>query len=101
MIALGALVLLGLTRLPRAPMLPVDRGSLDALVEQLSALQRERADWQTRAESAEARCVQLQAMVDNLLPAAVDNKQVIEAQRVQLRDRAQELDGLKAAMGIR
>jgi len=100
-IALGAIILLGLTRLPRAPILPVDRGSLDALVAQLSTLQHERADWQTRAENAEARCAQLQAMVDNLLPQTVNDRQVIETQRQQLQERGQELDGLKAGLGLR
>jgi len=79
----------------------VDRGSLDALVTQLSTLQHERANWQARAENAEARCAQLQAMVDNLLPQAVNDRQVIETQRQQLQERGQELDGLKAGLGLR
>ncbi len=109
LIGLGAVVYLVLTRLLPAPApLPVDRGSLDALVAQLTLFQERVATaegWarlaEARAEKAEARCAQLQAMVDNLLPAAVNDKQVVEAQRRQLHELAQQVDGLKAGLGLR
>jgi predicted S18 family serine protease len=107
LIGFGALVLLLLTRLPR-PALPIDRSSLDALVEQLTIAQ-ERVQtaegWareaEARAERAETKTAQLQAMVDNLLPAASTDRTTIAALREQLHERSQEVDGMKAGLGLR
>lgn len=101
LIGLGALVFLALTRLPvRSAALPVDRSSLDALVAQLGALQQERAHWRDRAEAAEMRATQLQVMVDNLLPAAGNDKMLITALRERLTAQASELDQVKTSIGI-
>jgi len=108
LIGFGAVVLLLLTRLPRRASLPVDRGHLDALLAQLTAAQERiqtAEGWartsEERAQKAEAKAAQLQAMVDNLLPAAVSDRQTITALRIQLQERNQELDVLKAGLGLR
>jgi cytochrome c-type biogenesis protein CcmH/NrfG len=109
LIGVAAIVYLVLTRLLPGPQnAAVDRASVDSLVAQLTSL-RERAEtaegWarlaEARAEHAEAKCSQLQAMMDNLLPATVNDRQTITALRAQVQERNQELDTLKAGLGIR
>jgi len=100
-LALGAVGLFLLARASRGRPALMDRSSQDALVAQLIQVTQERDACAHRAEEAERRATQLQGMVDNLLPARVNDQQVIEAQRRQLQERAQELDGLKTGLGLR
>ena len=108
LIGFGAVVLLLLARLPRGASSPAERGHLAALLAQLTAAHeriQSAEGWartsEERARAAEAKAAQLQAMVDNLLPAAVSDRQTITALRIQLQERNQELDVLKAGLGLR
>lgn len=109
LIGLSAVAFLALARfVPQPAPQPTERQHLAALLAQLTASQ-ERAEtaegWarlaEARAERAESKAAQLQAIVDNLLPAAAHDRQTIAALRDQVRERNQELDGLKAGLGLR
>jgi len=100
---LGAIGLFLLARVPgqRAALL-VDRPSQDALVGQLIEatqardgllLRAEAAE--RRAEAAERRCEQLQGMVDQLIPAAGNDRSLVIGTRELLRTRDREIAELK------